>query len=1459
MKILVVSPFATHPPQNGAKRRIHNVCKHLKSLGHEIHLLCTGYDRVRSPLARDAMAADWDTVLNFDCLPPETPTLDGVFSVSDWFDVSTVDAAKAYIDQVRPDAILANYVFSTPYFDLVPKSTLRILDTHDKLSRGDLYDRLKIAPSFFYTREDEELAAVAKADIVFAIQDGEAPYFARAGKPVVTVGHIEDKQFFDRSYEDARRFGFLAARNQFNIVSVEELLSKIGPVLDENRGLFALHMYGNICNAFTELPDGVVSRGFVTAIEDAYRQLDVVVNPTVVGTGLKIKTIEAMSFGLPILSTAIGFDGLPNVSPLHQSPDLDSLIENMRSVAAEGFNALNKLANLSRTIFTCYEERLRSNVAAVFSAETLTAKASGTLAEYLTGKTVRLDELPGGDEFSRRSLAAAQAPDRVPVLRLAHAVNTLSAPPTSDLYLAQPVTFDSMLKAKRYAELVPLDRKIEVDLLSTAFSSEQRSQPHGFRKLPPLDRSVIDIGKFDVPRPLPILADILNRLYQASEGVDYIIYTNVDIGLMPHFYERVAALIEKGHDGIIINRRTLPKALSAVHEMSDMYANLGENHPGFDCFVFRRDLYPKFVLGEVIIGAHLIGRVLLWNLLAHCKHLTIVEREHLTFHLGEDVPSKDPRLVDYIRHNGHQALKVITRLEQTSGLATRLAKESPGLLSLDFGAQAMFNKRSARRDKKKNVVIFHSLFRAGSTWLWKKFRDMRTWTAYYEPLHEDLAKLRPDKIAQFKARHSGNLYHKDPGDEWFFKEYEPLIGWNGVLNYESRFAYRTFAQNDPDQARRIYVDGLIEAGKSNVLLQFNRTAFRQEWFNREYPDVFQAYLLRDPRDQWESYNRFYEPGRRPGFGVNDLSVAILQNNAPLVRPLGNLVPLFDMPEVRDDRGFLTHLMERYSWSERYTIFYYIWLIGLLEACRHTGFVIDMNRLSDDLLYREGVRFEFMTWGVTIDLSDAAIERYTDRTLDDEEFDAIEDAVRCEVAHAFPDAEEVLRKRDFTDVADAMAVSAKKPRKRLSVERSNWLEKEVAKIARREAPEKIEAPSLAKDLSLRFVTGGNADLYKTSGWSRSEAEHTWLEGARGEVRFVWDGPSAGNRLRMELALMRELADSGVTLTVYLNDAAIHSYSPLTARHDLKVDIAEGLLRPGEVNTLRLDCSKAAQPASGRGADKRYLSVRIYNAIFEDQREDEPEASALPAEDSAVQGPSIQGEPPVSDASLVSEVPSPDADRLEVMAVPSLARDLQLRFTASGNADPYKTSGWGRAESEHTWLEGTRGDIAFVWDGSPAGVRLRAALALMRELADSSVTLTVYLNETAVHTYSPQTYRHDLAVEIADGLLRPGEINTLRLHCSKSAQPAGGKDKRYLSVRVYTAMFEENPEEVTAPEETVAPDELAQSGAVAGDVSEPVAAAGEDSGPQASAAFPAEAGPAGTDVEAAARQHPEPVGG
>ena len=238
-------------------------------------------------------------------------------------------------------------------------------------------------------------------------------------------------------------------------------------------------------------------------------------------------------------------------------------------------------------------------------------------------------------------------------MKLAHVINIFTPDYRSDLYIAQPITLESMRVAHDYAD------GVDVTLYSAHFKEDEIMVPDYFEKTSCLERSVVDMAKFEKQKKLPLITDILTNLFNASDA-DYLIYTNNDIILQPSFYVNVKQIIDKGYDAFIINRRRISSVFTKVDELPLIYAETGKKHPGFDCFVFKRDIFPKLQLGNICIGAPFFEVTLAHNLFCFSRQFKLFDNLHLTAHIGMEIMGVR---TEYYWHNRREYNKIIRTLK----------------------------------------------------------------------------------------------------------------------------------------------------------------------------------------------------------------------------------------------------------------------------------------------------------------------------------------------------------------------------------------------------------------------------------------------------------------------------------------------------------------------------------------------------------------------------------------------------------------------------------------------------------------------------------------------------------------------------------------------------------------------------------------------------------------------------
>ncbi len=234
---------------------------------------------------------------------------------------------------------------------------------------------------------------------------------------------------------------------------------------------------------------------------------------------------------------------------------------------------------------------------------------------------------------------------------IAHIINPVKVNEKSDLFYAQPITFETILKAKSFCKFSD-----DISLFTTQYEEDKEIISREFTQLPNLSRSVLDVNDSLKYRKLPLIADILDRLAENTEA-EYLLFTNMDIAVMPHFYDALFSYIEKGHDAVVINRRRLEKKYNSVDELPLMYADLGKSHPGFDCFLFKKELLSKFILSDICVGISFLEVTLVNNIFSFAENPLFVPDAHLTFHIGMDVLV--PRNNLFYKHNKNTYFKKV--------------------------------------------------------------------------------------------------------------------------------------------------------------------------------------------------------------------------------------------------------------------------------------------------------------------------------------------------------------------------------------------------------------------------------------------------------------------------------------------------------------------------------------------------------------------------------------------------------------------------------------------------------------------------------------------------------------------------------------------------------------------------------------------------------------------------------
>ncbi|WP_165399401.1 glycosyltransferase [Alteromonas sp. KUL49] len=365
--VLVVSPIPSHPQFQGNSARIYRLNRMFQLCGYQLHFVYFGMEGL-SEEQRRQMESQWDF---FHYIKPEgpaaAPSFGEYFDIDDWYDERVSDLVDKLCQTWRFDVCLVNYVWFSKVLDVLPESTRKVIDTHDVF--GDRHIVAKEAgldPVWFYTTKELEAYALERADLILAIQDEEKDYFKSiTTKAVEVMGYVVPFQPLISQESDKVVIGYIGSGNPFNLESLRVFQSAVmkAPNIMQR---YTFLLGGTVCKAFEPFNEIFDVIGIVDDLDEFYRQIDIAINPMIGGTGLKIKSLEALSYGKSLLATQDAMVGINGIDEFHNFSTLESMVNALEALTEERAEILHRN---SIATFHSYNDRFINEFKSLFAEE----------------------------------------------------------------------------------------------------------------------------------------------------------------------------------------------------------------------------------------------------------------------------------------------------------------------------------------------------------------------------------------------------------------------------------------------------------------------------------------------------------------------------------------------------------------------------------------------------------------------------------------------------------------------------------------------------------------------------------------------------------------------------------------------------------------------------------------------------------------------------------------------------------------------------------------------------------------------------------------------------------------------------------------------------------------------------------------------------------------------------------
>lgn len=302
-RILVAADIHTHPVMGGNQQCIMQYVKVLRELGYEVYFLYI--DLYEGKFFNQETKAYWGDHLFYYSTPKWQTILQKVRRrlehcyYSPHLDVYYPQGLTKYVNRLHDKyhfhSLIVNYIWNSKLSECnIP---VKCIYTHDVFSNRN--EKLGVKDAWYSYPQSEEARGIARFDHVLSIQEEESEWFRKIAPASEIHTVYSSFDFVEQPITGNKNILFFSGGGLLNKSGIDRFISEVMPMLIKHDDDIQLLLGGGICNCYKqdELDSHIILKGRYENPDDFYALGDICINPVFNGSGLKIKTIEAIAHG----------------------------------------------------------------------------------------------------------------------------------------------------------------------------------------------------------------------------------------------------------------------------------------------------------------------------------------------------------------------------------------------------------------------------------------------------------------------------------------------------------------------------------------------------------------------------------------------------------------------------------------------------------------------------------------------------------------------------------------------------------------------------------------------------------------------------------------------------------------------------------------------------------------------------------------------------------------------------------------------------------------------------------------------------------------------------------------------------------------------------------------------------------------------------------------------------------